>query len=101
MYHYLIPLLEKKPDYLILHVGPNDVINYEGKEIVDKLLQLKSFIQEKLPTANVMLSKPIMRVDIKQRENVVTDVINKLSELDIDIMDNGKLAKMLTINSVN
>ena len=48
-----------------------------------------------------MLSKPIMRVDIKQRENVVTDVINKLSELDIDIMDNGKLAKMLTINSVN
>ena len=93
MYHYLIPLLEKKPDYLILHVGPNDGINYEGKEIVDKLLQLKSFIQEKLPTANVMLSKPIMRVDVKQRENVVTDVINKLSELDIDIIDNGKLAK--------
>ena len=52
-------------------------INYEGKEIVDKLLQLKSFIQENLPTTNVILSKPIMRVDTKQREKVVTDVNNK------------------------
>ena len=65
MYHYLIPLLEKKPDQVILHLGTNDVVNYEGKEIVDKLLQLKLFIQEKLPTANVIPSKPIMRVDTK------------------------------------
>ena len=49
MYHHLVPLLEKNPDYLILHVGTNDVLSYEGTEIVDKLLQLKSFIQEKLP----------------------------------------------------
>ena len=24
MFHYAIPLLEKKPDYVILHVGTND-----------------------------------------------------------------------------
>ena len=91
MYHYLIPLLEKKPDHLILHIGANDVLNYEGTEIVDKILQLKSFIQEKLPTANVILSKPVMRVDTKECEKVVTDVNNKLSELNIDIIDNGNL----------
>ena len=85
MYHYLIPLLEEKPDHVILHVGTNDVLNYEGTEIVDKLLQLKSFIQEKLPTTNVIISKPIMRVDTKQCEKVVTDVNNKLSELNIYI----------------
>ena len=91
MYYYLTPLLEKKPDHLILHVGTNDVVKYEGKEIVDKLLQLKSFIQEKLPTTNVILSKPIMRADTKQREKVVTDVDDKLGELNIDIIDNGNL----------
>ena len=32
-----------------------------------------------------------MRVDTKQRENVVTDVNNKLGELNIDIIDNGNL----------
>ena len=35
MYHYLIPLLEKKPDHVILHVSTNDVVNYEGMEIVN------------------------------------------------------------------
>ena len=42
--------------------------NYEGTEIVGKLLQLKSFTQEKLPMTNVILSKSIIRVDTKQRE---------------------------------
>ena len=25
MYHYLVPILEKQPDYVILHVGTDDV----------------------------------------------------------------------------
>ena len=88
IYHCLIPLLEKKLDHVVLHVGEN----YEGTEIVGKLLQLKSFTQEKLPMTNVILSKSIIRVDTKQRERVVvTDVNNKLSELKIDITDNGNL----------
>ena len=29
MYHYLIPLLGKKPDHVILHVSINDVINHK------------------------------------------------------------------------
>ena len=91
MYHYLIPLLEEKPEHVILHVDTNDVVNCERKEVVDKLLQLKSFVQEKLPTTNVILSKPIMKVDTKQREKVVTDVNNKLGELNIDVIDNGNL----------
>ena len=55
MYHYLIPLLEKKPDHVILYIGSNDILNYEGTEILDKLLQLKKIIQKK-PTTNVILS---------------------------------------------
>ena len=68
-------------------------MNYEGKEIVDKLLQLKSFIQENPPTTNVILSKPIIRVVTNQRENVVTDFNNKLSELNTDIIDKGNLIR--------
>ena len=36
MYHYLVPILERKPDHVILHVG--------ATEIVGKLLEFKSFI---------------------------------------------------------
>ena len=45
----------------------------------------------KNPHDQLILSKPIMRVDTKQRKKVVTDVNNKLGELNIDIIDNGNL----------
>ena len=40
----------------MVHVGANDVAHYEGTEIVDKLLKLKSFIVEQLPTTHVVMS---------------------------------------------
>ena len=29
MYHYLVPILERKPDHVILHVGTNDLAHYD------------------------------------------------------------------------
>ena len=54
MYHYLVPTLERKPNHVILHVGTNDVAHNEGSEINDKLLELKSFITEHLPTTHIV-----------------------------------------------
>ena len=48
MDHHLVPILEKKSNYVILHVRTNDVAHYEGMEIISKLLKLKSFIAEQL-----------------------------------------------------
>ena len=44
---------------------------------------------KKTNTANVKISKPIMRVDTKHRENFIIDVNNKLSEFNRDIIDDG------------
>ena len=60
MYHYLVPILERKSDRVIFHVGTNNVAHYEGPEIVDKLLKLKSFIAEQLPTTHIVISHPII-----------------------------------------
>ena len=35
MYHYLIPILNKKPDYIVLHVGTDDAVDAEASVIVD------------------------------------------------------------------
>ena len=59
MYHYLIPILNKKPDYIILHVVTSDAVDTEASVIVDKLLQLKFFVKEKLPNCKIVLSRPI------------------------------------------
>ena len=69
MYYHPIPLLENKVVHVTLHVGTNEEVNYEEMEIVGKLLRLKTFIQEKLPTTNVILLNPIIR-----NENVRTSV---------------------------
>ena len=40
MYHYLIPILEKKPEHLILQVGTNDTADSSHQQIVNDLLPL-------------------------------------------------------------
>ena len=48
MYHYIIPILEKKPEHLILHVGKIDAADFSHQQIVNDLLALKQFIKGKL-----------------------------------------------------
>ena len=40
MFHYLVPLLEKNPDYVILHVGTNDAVDHQSNEFISKILKL-------------------------------------------------------------
>ena len=49
MFYYLVPLLEKNLDYLILHVGTNDAVDRLSNEIIPKIFKLKEFIQLKVP----------------------------------------------------
>ena len=48
MYHYVIPLLEKKPENIILHLGTNDAPHKSGTNILKESIELKDFIMEKL-----------------------------------------------------
>lgn len=34
MYHYLIPILNKMSDYIVLHFGTNDAVNTKASAIV-------------------------------------------------------------------
>ena len=61
MFQYLLPLLEKMPDYVIRHVGTNDAMDYEASAIVKKILQVKEFIKLRVPNCKVIISRPIKR----------------------------------------
>ena len=47
MYHYLIPILEKKHEHLILHLSTSHVEDFSYQQIVNDLLPLKQIIKEK------------------------------------------------------
>ena len=91
MYHYLVLILEKKPDHVILHVGTNDVAHYEGTETVEKLLELKSFIVEQLYQQHIVISHPITRTDSKHLTMKIGDIQSHLRKLQIDMIENGNI----------
>ena len=61
----MVPIPEKNPYHVILHVGTNDVAHYEERKTINKLLKLKSFIVEQLSTTHVVTSLSIPRTHSK------------------------------------
>ena len=64
MYHYASPLLEKKSENIILHLGTNDAPYKSDIDILKDLIELKNFILEKSPSCKkITLSTPAVRSD--------------------------------------
>ena len=64
MLHYAIPLVEKNPDYVTLHVGTNDAPYKAGSDISNEILELMRFIKEKYRDCKkITLYAPIIRTD--------------------------------------
>ena len=60
---FLKPLIEKKPDKLILHVGTNNCPYEPSEIIIKKLINLKFKIEQSQPSCKVIISTPIIRFD--------------------------------------
>ena len=63
MCYYLVPLLRKRTNKVILHVGTNDAPHIRADEILEELGKLKNLIWEMLPSVKIILSAPTVRVD--------------------------------------
>ena len=63
MYHHIIPIIRKKLNHLIIHIGTNDARNSNSRQILKKVLSLKSFILETLPDGKSYLSTLVLPTD--------------------------------------
>ena len=63
MFDYVKPTLKRKPDYVVLHVGTNNAKDITSRNILDKLLQLKTAVLDSDRNCKVILSQPMTRVD--------------------------------------
>ena len=77
MYSYLQPLLVKCPKIIIIHTGTNVALELTSRQLMDKLMELKSFILERLPNSKVICCTPVMLT--YQAKALLT--INKLNDL--------------------
>ena len=87
MQHSLVPILERNPCRLILHVGTNNSESCTSKEILDKPLKLKTFIIEKCPQCQTIFSTPTIRSDKTKAKLTVKQLTNHLLQLKIDVVD--------------
>ena len=55
LHDYIKAVLKKCPDNM-LHVGNNNTVNEPSKMVLDKLLNLKKFIEHTLPESYVVIS---------------------------------------------
>ena len=89
--HHAPPIIPKQPKYLIIYAGTNDAVTFTSRDILNKLLQLKSFIQEKLPDAEIIVSTPTVRSDNGKAALTIRQLTNHLINLKIDILDNRNI----------
>ena len=74
-----------------IHARTNDAVKFTSRDILNKLLQLKSFIQEKLPDAELIVSTPTLRLDNVKAALTIRQLTNYLINLKIDILDNRNI----------
>ena len=89
--HHIILLLQKKPSHIIVHVVTNDAYHSTPREILNKLLNFKSLIQEKLRDCEVLISTPTLRSDNGKAMLTINQLTNHLLQLNIDIVENSNI----------
>ena len=89
--HHIIPIMRKKPTNMIIHIGKNDAPSSTSREIQDNSLKLKSLVDEKLPQCKVWLSNTTLRTDNGKTSLTVSQLVNHLLNLNIDVIDNRNI----------
>ena len=72
-------ILRHKPEYIILYVGTNDALKLPPNEILDKILELKTKIEEINKDCKVIISTPICCFDNRKAGNTVNELTKCLS----------------------
>ena len=87
MNHHIVPILWKKPSHLIIHVWTDHASLSTSREILNKLLNLKSIAKDINPDCDVSLSTRTLRTDRGKEGLTVSNLTNHLLQLKINVID--------------
>ena len=83
MFEHVKPILKRKPDYVVLHVGTNNVKDMTSRKILEKLLQLRTAVLDSDENCKVILSQPMTQMDDGKASFIISKLNDLLEELDI------------------
>ena len=79
------------PSHLSIHVGTNDASSSTSREILNKILNLKSIAKDINPDCDVWLSTSTMSTNKEKEALTVSHLTNHLLQLKINIIDNRNM----------
>ena len=94
MFNYITPLIKKRPDHILLHVGTNDAVNLSSDKIFTDLIDLISYIKNNLPNVNIILSTPTIRTDDVKANLTISRLCELIRKSDVSILDNSNIEGM-------
>ena len=80
MYNYIKPLIRKLPDYIILHMGTKDAFDNTSREILEKILKLKTYIRKELPKCKITISTSVKRQDHGKASLTISHLSQKFKD---------------------
>ena len=90
MYDYLAPLLQKKPEYVVLHVSTNE----SSDNVLNELIQLQHYVESSVPGITVIISEPITRYDDNALACLrVRHLKGNIRKLNIKLIDNSNIVR--------
>ena len=87
----IIMYIQSFAKHIIVHIRTNDDTRSTSREILDKLLKLKTLIKETLPETEVTFSTPTIRSDNGKAALTVRNLCGHLLDLNMDILDNRNI----------
>ena len=97
MYHtfydsHLPKVINRKPDYILLHIGSNDCSNNKISDVVfNELKLLIEHIKELLPCCAIILSSPLVRADNTTGSAIQKNLKVKMRNLYLPCLDNSNI----------
>jgi len=92
MIDFAKPIINKKPDAIVLHVGTNDITNNIA-DIKSNISTIIQTIKSQSPNTNILLSNIILREDdvrLKKKRDILNKAIENLArETGSTLIDNG------------
>ena len=85
---------------MVIQIGANYAPSSTSREIQDNILKSKSLVNEKLPQCKVWFSTPTLRTDNGKATLTVSQLVNHLLNLNIDIIDNRNIKTDILVEKV-
>jgi hypothetical protein len=78
---FINPILRKKPDQLVLHIGTNDLRRAESQVVARGVINLAHKIKQQCPGIDIIVSGILTRTDVKALSNRVSETNRLIKSL--------------------